>query len=183
MTPSSLRLVAVVLTCGLLLVTPSLVAAEKPRFSATLSPGQKAALGLANATPEQLAALDAAVDTYQAGQQAAVARTAAAQAVAEYRASQEPKVVAAALAAAPKETRGEDPTRFTATIVGRFDGWSGSTVFNLDNGQVWKQAAQDTYYPKTRENVPVVVYKAPSGHWRLRVLDDEGAWVTVKRFK
>lgn len=176
------RCAAVVLTAALVWTTTA-AAAEKPRFTATLTAEQRAALGLAQATAEQLAALDAAVEAYQQSQHASIAQAAATQAVAEYRATQEPKVVAAALARVPESPKTDEPSRFTATLVGRFEGWSGSTVFTLDNGQVWKQAAQDTYYPKTRENVAVVIYKSPNGHWRLRVLDDQGAWVTVKRVK
>lgn len=166
-----------------------LAAAEKPTaFSATLTADQKRALGLADATPAQLAALDAAVEAYRARTESTAVKQAAVDAVAEYREKQEPQVVAAALAAAPAvppatAPRGNEPERFTANLVGPFEGWSGRTVFTLDNGQVWKQAAQDTYYPKARTNVAVAIYKSPSGHWRLRVLDDEGAWVTVKRLK
>lgn len=176
-----------IVLCGLLavlLAAPlSFAADRKVPFSATLTSEQKAALGLAAATPEQLAALDAAVAAYGAKQEAVAAREAATAAVAEYREKQEPKVVAAALASTEPPAKAEGPERFTATIVGRFEGWTGSTVFTLDNGQVWKQASQDRYYPKARNDAAVAIYKSPSGHWRLRVLDDEGAWVTVKRLK
>lgn len=182
MTTLRLRSLVLGLTAGLSLAS-SLCAAEPARFSATLTEQQKAALGLTQATAGQLAALDAAVEAYASGRRDAATREAAEKAVADYRATQEPKVVAAALAASPAPAKASEPARFTATLVGTFEGWSGSTVFHLDNGQAWRQAAQDTYHPKPRENVSVVLYKSPSGHWRLRVLDDDGAWVTVKRVK
>ena len=41
------------------------------------------------------------------------------------------------IADAPPEPAVSEP--FEATIQGRFSGWSGKTVFPLDNGQVWRQ--------------------------------------------
>jgi hypothetical protein len=68
-------------------------------------------------------------------------------------------------------------------LRGEFSGWTGRTIFRLDNGQIWKQAASDLYVTKTEEDVQVVIYKSKSGYWRLRILDDRGAWVTVERLK
>ena len=33
-----------------------------------------------------------------------------------------------------------------ATIVNDFNGWSGDTIFELDNGQIWKQSEYDYDY-------------------------------------
>lgn len=150
-------------------------------FSSSLTPEQRLALGLSKLTPEEVAALDAAVAGYQKTSETVVAQKAAETAVAEYKKKEEPSVVSRALELFKVKQAEERQERITATMKDKFTGWSGSTVFHLDNGQTWRQASSDTYHTKARENVPVVIYKAPSGYWRLRILDDEGAWVTVKR--
>jgi hypothetical protein len=68
-------------------------------------------------------------------------------------------------------------------ITGKFRGWEGNTTFYLENGQVWRQTNDARYYPRAAENVPVAVYKSGSGYYRLQLLDDKGAWVTVKRLR
>lgn len=117
---------------------------------------------------------------------AAAAKQAADQAVAEYKKKEEPGVVARALSvfkSVEPPARSDEPDRFTATIPGKFRGWSGRTDFVLDNGQVWRQTSPEVFSMKARENVAVVLYKAASGYWRLRLLDDHGAWVSVKRVR
>ena len=47
------------------------------------------------------------------------------------------------IAEAPPQSAVSEP--FEAMIQGRFSGWSGKTVFPLDNGQVWKQRAGNVY--------------------------------------
>lgn len=150
-------------------------------FLDRLSPERQAELGLDRLTPEQRQQLGAEIEKYR--QESAT--TASTQAVEEYRAKEEPGVVRRALEIFQrKQTEAaQQQERITATLVGPFTGWDGKTLFTLDNGQVWRQNRSDTYTTKTQTNVPVVVYKAPSGYWRLRVLDDEGAWVTVVRVK
>lgn len=172
-------------------------------FSTTLTAEQRQQMGLSHLTPGQLAALDAAVEEFRQGREASAVKQAATAAVAEYRQTQEPLAVQAAAAAAVDEyQRNKEPSvvaraldvlrrkhteeqeeRITAKITGRFSGWEGRTIFNLDNGQVWQQAAADVFDMKPATDVAVVVYKASSGYWRLRILDDKGAWVTVKRLK
>lgn len=148
-------------------------------FLDRLTPERMRELGLDRLTPEQLEKLGVEIENYRQDQ----AVTAATTAVEEYRKKEEPGVVRRALDLFQSKQREESRERITAILVGPFTGWDGKTLFNLDNGQVWRQSRSDTYITKTQSNVPVVVYKAPSGYWRLRVLDDEGAWVTVVRIK
>lgn len=177
------------------------LAESSPGFLSTLSAEQRSRLGLDQLSKEQLALLDAAVDAYRGSgetkiaKEAAVAaveeykktaepvaiQQAAAEAVEEYKKTKEPSVVARALEALKRKHVEEQQEKTTAKLVGRFDGWDGQTLFRLDNGQVWRQAAPDVYDHKPAEDVAVVVYRSPSGYWRLRILDDKGAWVTVKR--
>ena len=67
-----------------------------------------------------------------------------------------------------------EPTRSTQSssvirshISGTFTGWTGSTVFELDNGQIWKQAAYSytyhyAYHPR------VLIYES-DGVWNMQV--------------
>lgn len=159
--------------------------AAAPSFIESLSPEQKKRLGLDQLTPAQQAELGAAIEQYRktgevaAAQQAA--QQAAATAVAEYKKKEEPGVVTRALEVFRRKTEEAKQERITGVLTDKFYGWTGRTLFRLDNGQVWRQSQPDTYSTKAAENVPVVIYKGPSGYWRLRVLDDEGAWVTVQR--
>ena len=152
-------------------------------FLDQLSPEQRRKLGLDQLSADQLAELAAAVETYRQTGEVAAAKQPAESAVAEYKKKEEPSVVSRALEVFKRKQEQEKSAeeRITAVLQGRFSGWSGGTLFRLDNGQVWRQAASDNYHTKTRENVPVVIYKSASGYYRLRILDDEGAWVTVRR--
>jgi hypothetical protein len=143
---------------------------------------QKKRLGLGELTPTQQAELGAAIETYRRTGEVVAAEEAAAKAVAEYKKKEEPGVISKALEGFRKKDEELKQERITAIVLGRFDGWNGNTLFKLDNGQVWRQARPGTYYFKARENVPVVLYKGP-GSWRLRILDDEGAWIPVSRLR
>jgi hypothetical protein len=92
-------------------------------------------------------------------------------------------MVARALEIFKKEEADRRRERFTSVITGKFRGWEGNTTFYLENGQVWRQTNDARYYPRAAENVPVAVYKSGSGYYRLQLLDDKGAWVTVKRLR
>jgi hypothetical protein len=145
-----------------------------------LTPEQKKRFGLDQLTPAQQAELGAAIESYRRTGEVAESEKAAAKAVEEYKQQEEPGVVARAVELFKRKDEEAKQERITAVIPGKFDGWSGSTLFRLDNGQVWRQSRPGTYYFKARENVAVVLYKGP-GSWRLRILDDEGAWIPVTR--
>ena len=157
------------------------VSPARAGFLDSLSPEKKQAFGLSGLTPEQAAAVDAAVDAYLQPQAAAVAQQAAATAVTEYRAKQEPVVVAQAVTKAQQRAAEDRVEKFSSKIVGRFSGWGGQTLFALDNGQVWQQAGSEIYSVNPVENPVVEVRKAASGHYRLYLPD--GTWVTVKRVR
>jgi len=173
-------------------------AAEETRpFSQTLDPAAKERLGLAGLTPEQLAALDAAVAAYTRGektvavqqavaqveQQAAVKvqqaeQKAAVTAVEEYKKKQEPGVIARTLEVFKKKQEEEHRERFKAHVVGEFRGWSGGTYFPLTDGQVWHQVGADSYELPPVKDAEVEIYQSKNGYWRLKYSD---AWITVKR--
>ena len=68
---------------------------------------------------------------------------------------------------------------FEATIQGRFSGWSGKTVFPLDNGQVWRQR-HGGRYRHTDDDQRVRIYKNLLGMWQMKVLST-GRSVPVRR--
>jgi hypothetical protein len=72
-----------------------------------------------------------------------------------------------------------------ARIVGTFNGWSGSTTFKLDNGQVWRQLKNNARPWKPREPMKepmVTIEKGWLGSYRMRV-DGVSITVLVKRIK
>ncbi len=67
-----------------------------------------------------------------------------------------------------------------STISGDIEGWDGDTIFKLDNGQIWQQAAYDyTYFYAYRPEV--TIYQTSAG-CRMKV-EDETETVLVKRIK
>ena len=81
------------------------------------------------------------------------------------------------IAEAPSEPAVSKP--FEAEIQGRFAGWSGKTVFPLDNGQVWRQR-HGGKYRHTDGDQRVRIYKNLLGMWQMKVLST-GRSVPVRR--
>ena len=54
-------------------------------------------------------------------------------------------------------------------IVGHFSGWTGKTVFRLDNGEVWKQRIESRY-AKSLENPEVEIKKNLFGFYEMKIL-------------
>ena len=71
--------------------------------------------------------------------------------------------------------------KIKARIVGEFDGWTGDTVFRLDNGQIWKQRLRGRY-DASNERADVVIDKNWMGFYRLTVVSSSRS-VGVKRIK
>ena len=62
-----------------------------------------------------------------------------------------------------------DRKKFETHLVGSFSGWSGSTQFNLNNGQVWKQAESGAYSCPTVTNPTVTIKPMILGSWLMYV--------------
>ena len=58
---------------------------------------------------------------------------------------------------------------FQSRIVGEFSGWSGSTVFRLENGMVWKQDENDRFRLQPVDSPMVTIKPGMFGSWRLSV--------------
>ena len=63
----------------------------------------------------------------------------------------------------------EDRKEFETHLVGSFGGWSGGTQFNLNNGQVWKQAESGAYSCPTMTNPKVTIKPMLLGSWLMYV--------------
>jgi len=177
---------------GLLLLASFLafgtLAADKPvDVRDLMTATQFHATGLDKLTPQELAAFNAWLSAYAP----AAAPAAAAPAVGVVPST--PLAVAPAAAPVPApsaasagsfgkemltdEQRGE-PKRIEGHIVGSFTGWTGHTLFKLDNGQVWQQADSSVYETKL-DNPAVVIKRLGFGY--LLTLSGHGATCFVKR--
>lgn len=58
---------------------------------------------------------------------------------------------------------------FQTHMLGSFSGWSGSNVFNLNNGQVWKQAESGAYSCPEVANPSVTIKPMILGSWLMYV--------------
>lgn len=182
----------------LLAMSMATAGAAEAGFWRQLTPEERRAAGVEQLTPEQQAALDALAARYaregarQVREQ--VKQEVRAEARAEARAQVTPEVreeVRRELKAGEKaheEARlglpAEDKDAVvTSRILGRFNGWSGDTVFQLENGQTWVQAnGSDSLWLPTMENPEVEIRSAKLGGWKL-YLKDKGFWLRVRRVK
>ncbi|MGH8212492.1 MAG: hypothetical protein ACREPP_04575 [Rhodanobacteraceae bacterium] len=76
----------------------------------------------------------------------------------------------------------EDRKEFETHLIGSFDGWGGSTQFNLNNGQVWKQAESGAYSCPTVANPKVTIKPMLLGSW-LMYIEGCNESVRVERVK
>jgi len=150
-------------------------------FWEQLSPEERNAAGVAQLTPEQTAALNGAVDHFTRATteplREQVRREAHAEARQAAEAEQKSRVIATA--GLPEADTG---TVVRARIVGAFDGWSGKTVFQLDNGQVWRQSnTNDSMWFPPQQDLEVEIRRNGLG-WKLRLIQ-RGAELYVRRLK
>jgi hypothetical protein len=68
-----------------------------------------------------------------------------------------------------------------AVIQQPFKGWSGDTVFRLDNGQVWQQRLRGNYY-YVGSNPEIRITKNFMGFYKMELIEN-GKAVGVKRLK
>ncbi|RLA47320.1 MAG: hypothetical protein DRR04_03040 [Gammaproteobacteria bacterium] len=68
-----------------------------------------------------------------------------------------------------------------AVIQRPFSGWSGDTIFTLDNGQVWQQRRRGNYH-HIGSSTDIRITKNLMGFYRMELLEN-GQSVQVKRLK
>jgi hypothetical protein len=117
---------------------------EFPGVEKTMSPQEYDAAGLQKLTAEERARLDEFIRRFVASSNQVAAEKAVDRAV--------------------KERKVTPPEIIQSRIVGPFTGFTGSTVFTLENGQRWAQAQPDSrYFPKV-ESPPVIIVKGQIGY-------------------
>lgn len=75
-----------------------------------------------------------------------------------------------------------DTSVITSRLVGTFEGWDGETVFELENGMVWRQAETNIYTVRSSNNPELVVRRGLFDRWRLQV-KGYNKRLTVERVK
>jgi len=178
---------------GLLFIAATTLGrAEEAPFSHAISPEDFNAAGLQRLTPAERKHLDEMVSAYKQGLVAAAQHTAEEALVAQQAAQRsaeeavKAKQVAEAETKAAKaeaiESKGSDKGFFAkakvkvvpgtkieyaeikTTVLGKFEGWSGRTIFNLANGQRWQVAnSGDRYFTPPVQNVEVEIRQASLG--------------------
>ncbi|MGH8282312.1 MAG: hypothetical protein ACRESE_00495 [Gammaproteobacteria bacterium] len=141
--------------------------------------------GLNKLSPDELKALNGWLNQYLSSRTVAAPSTAAA-----HNATASITAPAAAISPAvanfgadsmaPKEAA-QTPTRIETRIAGSFTGWTGDTVFKLENGQVWQQAATGYFTNVKLDHPRVVIKKLVFGY--LLTLPGQGETVFVRRIK
>lgn len=58
-----------------------------------------------------------------------------------------------------------------SSITGEFSGWTGKTLFYLENGQVWKQRLSGRYPYRGPANPKVVISKNFMGYYKMTLVD------------
>ncbi len=95
-----------------------------------------------------------------------------------------PGQAAPVAAQASADTRGfenAERTEIASRILGPFKGWSGKTVFTLENGMVWQQV-EDDRASIVAESPSVTISPGTFGSWRLKV-EGSNRTTLVKRIK
>lgn len=79
----------------------------------------------------------------------------------------------------PEVKKADREQRISASIIGAFNGWSGDTVFRLDNGQVWQQR-HASRFPYNGDEKEVLIDRNFLGFYRMTHLAS-GRAVNVTR--
>jgi hypothetical protein len=173
--------------------------AAEPGFWQQLTPEERRTAGLDRLSPDQQAALDGLAARFaregarQVREQ--VKQEVRAEALVQVREEvkqevreevkremkSEEKTRAVAQAGLPAEEPKDLAVRSRA--LGKFHGWSGETVFRLENGQIWVQTDNtDSFWLPAMENPEVEIRRSAIGGWKL-YLGGKSSWVRVRRVK
>jgi len=143
--------------------------------------------GLGQLGSDQMAALNGWLTGYLRAQSqtagapaAAVPGASAALAAAAAPAPTPAPAASTSFGASMLKTNADEPDSIHTYIVGKFTGWTGSTLFTLGNGQVWQQSEPDDY-STTLQNPEVIIKKMRFGY--LLTLPGRGHTVFVIRLK
>ncbi|MBA3883912.1 MAG: hypothetical protein H0X73_14690 [Chthoniobacterales bacterium] len=113
-----------------------------PGVQKAMSPESYDAAGLGKLSPEERARLDEFIRAYVT--------------------KSSEKAATAAVESAAKENKASAPEVIQSNIVGRFTGYTGSSRFTLENGQVWVQSQQVSRSFSPVDSPPVLIIKRKS---------------------
>lgn len=88
---------------------------------------------------------------------------------------------AASFGADTLPSREKEAAQIDSHIAGAFTGWTGETVFKLDNGQLWKQAGPGYFADVRLQHPHVVIKKLAFGY--LLTLPGHSETVFVRRLQ
>jgi hypothetical protein len=74
----------------------------------------------------------------------------------------------------------QTPDMFEARIDGRFEGWSGATIFTLLDGQIWQQSSSG-FIDHHAEKPTVLIYRSGTGH-KMKV-EGVSQTISVRRLR
>jgi len=102
----------------------------------------------------------------------------------------QPKAGSYAVAGAQGDERGfknkkdfkQDRVPITSRVKGSFTGWSGQTLFALENGMIWEQSDKEKFYIQEVQNPEITIKPGMFGTWRLSV-DGHNSNCRVKRIQ
>ena len=81
-----------------------------------------------------------------------------------------------------KDDSKEDKSPINSRIKGSFTGWTGHTVFTLENGMIWEQTDKEKFYTKSVQNPEITITPGMFGTWRLSMVGHNSA-CRVKRIQ
>ncbi len=157
-----------------------------PGIEALMSTAEQRTAGIENLTPQQLEALNAWIARYATGavqEAVASAPTNPTPAPAPAPAVATNAVAGNTVAAAPTDDFGTPAEKidFVSRIDGEFAGWSGHTLFTLENGQVWEQR-RGSRWKVSLDRPEVRIYENFMGAFEMEVLS-AGRSIGVRRIR
>jgi hypothetical protein len=93
----------------------------------------------------------------------------------------EAPIVRESNAALKAEVRRQEGREIRSRIAGAFEGWSGNTLFRLENGQVWQQRLRGRWR-HSADSPQVMIRKNLLGYWEMRV-PGTGKQIGVRRIE
>jgi len=142
-------------------------------FLKDLPPERFAAAGLNKLTSEELAVLEQIIRARSDG----AAQTAASAAQLPPAKAKAPGWLQALVTLQETAEKPEAAEAIQTRLEGDYDGWTGKTVFKLENGQIWQQASGGERIDNARHAPAVKIYPGMMGAYWLEV---EGVRERVK---
>lgn len=144
-----------------ILAAPVLTVAESLNLREEMGPALFEEAGLERLSPEELTALTSWIQTYMSERAESDDTLAVPRGERSFGLEQVTEAVAALF-------ERESPEAMESRIQGEFRGWSGNTIFHLENGQVWRQSGPGRFAVRL-DNPKVTIRRAALGSYLLSV--------------